>query len=175
MHIFSTLKPRVGYGVTGNQAISPYQTITRYKAAYYSANNGTIQVGANPALIANKSLTWESTKQVNVGLDAGFFHDRLTFTVDMYHKKTKNLLQQMSLPTSTGFTSMWLNRGSVENRGLELSLNSIIAQGTIGWTAGANITFNKNKIVDIGLPEGKFGNMTLSAFLGTNVSGWKRV
>jgi TonB-linked SusC/RagA family outer membrane protein len=171
LNVFSTLKPRVGYGVTGNQAISPYQTITRYRAAYYSANNGTIQVGANPALIANKDLTWESTKQVNIGLDAGFFRDRLNFTVDLYHKKTKDLLQQISLPTSTGFTSMWLNRGSVENKGLELSVNSIISQGTIGWTAAANITFNKNKIADIGLPEGKFGNMILSAFLGTNVSG----
>jgi TonB-linked SusC/RagA family outer membrane protein len=171
MHVFSTLKPRLGFGVTGNQAISPYQTITRYRAAYYSANNGTIQVGANPALIANKDLTWESTKQVNIGLDAGFFRDRLNFTVDLYHKKTKDLLQQISLPTSTGFTSMWLNRGSVENKGLELSVNSIISQGTIGWTTAANITFNKNKIADIGLPEGKFGNMILSAFLGTNVSG----
>jgi hypothetical protein len=66
---------------------------------------------------------------------------------------------------------MWLNRGSVENKGLELSVNSIISQGPIGWTTAANITFNKNKIADIGLPEGKFGNMILSAFLGTNVSG----
>ncbi len=171
LNVFSTLKPRIGYGVTGNQAINPYQTITRYKAAYYSANNGTIQVGANPALISNKNLTWESTRQVNMGVDAGFFHDRLTLTADVYQKKTKDLLQQISLPTSTGFTSMWLNRGSIENKGLELSLNSIISQGTIGLTASANITFNKNKIADIGLPPGKFGNMALSAFLGNNVSG----
>ena len=92
LHVFSTLKPRIGYGLTGNQAISPYSTLTRYKAAYYASNNGTIVVGAAPALIANKNLTWESSTQLNLGLDAGFFSDRLTFTADLYRKKTKEPL-----------------------------------------------------------------------------------
>ena len=77
----------------------------------------------------------------------------------------------MSLPTSTGFKSMWTNRGSIENKGLELSVQGLVIDRKLKWNAGANIAFNRNKIVDIGLPEGKFGTKMLSAFLGVNVAG----
>lgn len=171
LHVFSTLKPRFGYGITGNQAISPYATLTRYTAGYYSNNNATVDVGAVPALIANKDLTWESSTQLNLGLDAGFFGERLTFTMDLYQKKTRNLLQQMSLPTSTGFSNMWTNRGSIENKGLELSVQGVILDKQLKWTSGFNVAFNRNKIADIGLPLSMFGNTQMKAFLGVNVSG----
>lgn len=171
LHIFSTLKPRFGYGVTGNQAISPYSTIARYKAAYYSTGNGSVAVGAVPAVLANPNLTWESSSQANLGLDAGILNDRLTFTVDLYHKKTKDLLQNFRIPISAGFTTIAANKGTIENKGLELSVQGLVADGNIKWNLGGNISFNRNRIVDIGQPEGQFGSRTLKAFYGVNVAG----
>jgi TonB-linked SusC/RagA family outer membrane protein len=171
LHIFSTLKPRFGYGATGNQAISPYSTIARYRSAYYSTSNGTIGVGAVPALIPNRNLTWETSSQVNVGLDAGIFNDRLTFTVDLYSKKTTDLLQSFKIPTSNGFGTIALNRGTIENKGLEMSVQALVVDKKMKWNVGGNISFNRNKIVDIGQPEGQFGNNTLKAFYGVNVAG----
>lgn len=91
--------------------------------------------------------------------------------MDIYQKKTNNLLQEMSLPTSTGFTKMWANRGSIENKGIEFTGQAIVIDRALTWSIGGNIAFNRNKIVDIGLPESDFGNMKLRAFLGTNVAG----
>ncbi len=171
LHIFSTLKPRFGYGLTGNQAISPYSTIARYKAAYYSTSNGSVAVGAIPDVLANPNLTWESSSQANLGLDAGIFNDRLTFTVDVYRKITKDLLQDFKIPVSAGFTSIAANKGSIENKGLELSVQGVVLDKKVKWNLGGNISFNKNKIVDIGQPEGQFGNLKLKAFYGSKVAG----
>jgi len=171
LNIFSTLKPRIGYGKTGNQAISPYSTISRYRSAYYSSGNGSVAVGAVPALIANKNLTWETSSQVNLGLDAGIFNDRLTFSFDIYHKKTSDLLQNFNIPTSAGFSTIAANKGSIENKGIELSLQALVIDKKIKWSLGGNISFNKNKITELGQPEGVFGNNRLVAFTGTTVAG----
>jgi len=171
LHIFSTLKPRFGYGLTGNQAINPYSTIARYKAAYYSTSNGSVAVGAIPDVLANPNLTWESSSQINLGLDAGIFNDRLTFTVDLYHKKTNDLLQDFKIPISAGFTTIAANKGSIENKGLEVSVQGLVIDRAVQWNIGGNISFNKNKIVDIGQPEGQFGSRTLKAFYGVKVAG----
>jgi TonB-linked SusC/RagA family outer membrane protein len=171
LNIFSTLKPRFGYGITGNQAISPYSTIARYRAAYYSTSNGSIGVGAVPALIPNKELTWESSSQANLGLDAGIFNDRLTLSIDLYKKKTKDLLQNFKIPVSTGFTTIASNKGSIENKGLEISVQGLVIDRKVKWNLGGNISFNKNKIVNLGQPQGVFGSRTLSAFYGDKVAG----
>jgi TonB-dependent starch-binding outer membrane protein SusC len=171
LNVFSTLKPRFGYGVTGNQAINPYSTIARYKAAYYSTGNGSLAVGAVPSILANPNLTWESSLQSNFGLDAGIFKDRITFTLDLYHKTTKDLLQDFKIPISAGFTSIAANKGSIENKGLELSMQGAVVDKSVKWNVGGNISFNKNKIVDLGQPEGKFGSHTLKAFYGVKISG----
>lgn len=172
LNIFSNLKPRIGFGMTGNQAISPYSTLTRFSPAYYAAHNESVVVGAKPSILANKELTWETSVQFNAGVDMGYFNNRINLNVDIYQKKTRDLLQQMSVPTSTGFSTMWVNRGSIENKGLEITLNGIALQKkNFEWNLGGNIAFNRNKIVDIGLPEGEFGNMVLKAFLGRNVAG----
>lgn len=128
-------------------------------------------MGAKPSIIANKELTWETSLQYNTGVDMGFFDNRLTFTVDVYKNKTKDLLQQISLPTSTGFSNMWGNLGSIENKGIELDFSGIILNKKIKWDLGGNIALNRNKIVNTGLPEGEFGNMKLKAFLGKDVAG----
>jgi hypothetical protein len=124
-----------------------------------------------PALIPNQNLTWETSTQVNVGLDAGIFKDRLTFTVDVYKKKTTDLLQSFKIPTSTGFGNIALNRGSIENKGLEMTVQGLLIDREVKWNLGGNISFNRNKIVDIGQPEGQFGSRTLKAFYGVNVAG----
>ncbi len=171
LNVFSTLKPRFGYGLTGNQAISPYSTITRYRAGYYSTSNSSIAVGAVPALLANENLTWETSSQINAGLDMGFFDDRLTFTIDAYKKKTEDLLQSFKIPLSTGFGTMAKNMGSIENKGLEISTQAVAVDRDIKWNIGGNISFNRNKIVELGQPEGQFGALKLRAFTGINVAG----
>jgi TonB-linked SusC/RagA family outer membrane protein len=171
LNVFSTLKPRFGYGVTGNQAINPYSTIARYKAAYYSTGNGSLAVGAVPSILANPNLTWESSLQANLGLDAGIFNDRLTFTLDLYDKTTKDLLQDFKIPISAGFTSIASNKGTIKNKGLELSVQGAVIDKSVKWNVGGNISFNKNKIVDLGQPEGQFGSHMLKAFYGVKVSG----
>jgi hypothetical protein len=104
-------------------------------------------------------------------LDVGVYKDRLTLSIDVYHKKTRDLLQNFNIPTSTGFTSFASNKGTIENKGLEITLQGLVVDRQVKWNLGGNISFNKNKIVDIGQPEGQFGSQRLKAFTGTTVAG----
>ena len=154
LNVFSQLKLRAGWGQTGNQAIAPYQTFSNYDIAYYAqADNGT-GIGFVPINIANPNLKWETTTQTNVGLDFGFFNGRLTGTVDAYYKETKDLLQQMVLPTSTGFKTMMINRGTISNKGVDITINGVaIAKKDFEFSIGGNISFNKNEILYLGIPD----------------------
>ncbi|MCO6498008.1 MAG: TonB-dependent receptor [Chitinophagaceae bacterium] len=171
MPAFSDFKIRLGYGESGNQAIEPYATFARYNKVTYSDNGDAVTVGTVPVNLANPDLKWETTKQVNAGIDLGFFEGRLTATIDVYHKKTTDLLQTLLLPASSGFNSMVVNRGSLENRGLEIAVNGVMVEKkNWNWSAGGNISFNRNKILDLGLPEGSFGAVVGSGFVGGGVS-----
>jgi len=153
LDIFYNLKLRFGWGVTGNQAIRPYQTLSTYHTDYYVDGNGTTVIGSVPSRIANPDLTWESTEQYNVGTDISVFDGNLSMTVDAYYKKTKDLLQNINLPTSTGFPFMTVNRGSLENKGLELALDAILIHNKeMDFSMGGHISFNRNKVLSLGLP-----------------------
>jgi len=153
LDIFYNLKLRFGWGVTGNQAIRPYQTLSTYHTDYYVDGNGTTIIGSVPSRIANPNLTWESTEQYNVGTDISVFDGNLSMTVDAYYKKTKDLLQNINLPTSTGFPFMTVNRGSLENKGLELALDAILIHNKeMDFSMGGHISFNRNKVLSLGLP-----------------------
>jgi hypothetical protein len=89
-----------------------------------------------------------------VGLDLGFFKDRLTASVDAYYKETKDLLQKMMLPTSTGFKTMMINRGTISNKGVDITITGVaIAKKDFNFTIGGNISFNKNEILYLGIPD----------------------
>lgn len=150
--IFSYLKLRASYGQTGNQALSDYMTMDRVRVANYplggSLNGGyTYDTGSGPR---NNDLKWETTDQTNLGVDMGFMNSRLNFSFNYYHKKTKDLLQTISIPSSTGYRTMWTNNGGVRNTGFELSGSAVIVNNR-DWTfsVDANISWNRNRLFDL--------------------------
>jgi TonB-linked SusC/RagA family outer membrane protein len=167
----SDFKIRAGYGESGNQGIDPYATFSRYGNNRYSNDGNAVTIGSGPSNIANPNLKWETTRQFNAGVDLGFFKDRLTATVDVYHKTTVDLLQSFNLPLSAGFNSIVINRGSLENTGLEIALNGVILDTKdLNWTISPNISFNRNKLLNLGLPEGTFGTMQGVGYIGQGIS-----
>jgi len=152
LDVFHNFKVRLGWGLTGNQAIQPYQTLSTYSTAYYVDANGNTLIGSAPARIANPDLTWETTDQLNAGIDISVFSGRLNLTADAYYKTTKDLLQDIQLPTSAGFSSMTINRGEIINKGIEFSLDGIIVnKKDFTIDAGAHISFNKGEIGKLGI------------------------
>jgi TonB-linked SusC/RagA family outer membrane protein len=152
LDIFSELKLRGSWGIIGNQAISPYQTIASMSSGNnypYNGNDAT-DLGFVIANAPNPNLKWESTTQSNIGLDVSVFKGRLNATVDVYLKTTKNLLLNRTLPGYTGFSSIIDNVGSVENKGLELSISGDPLTGVVRWNSGFNISWNRNKVLDLG-------------------------
>lgn len=147
--IFDQLKLRASYGETGNQGIGSYRTLPMLSVANYpfagGINSGFAQVDWRGPVADD--LRWETTAQYNVGLDMGFLNGRINLTVDYYHKKTRDLLQEVKIPLSTGFANMMVNSGYVTNEGLEISGKFYLLQNTpLKWNIDANISFNKNQI-----------------------------
>ena len=148
LNIFSNLKFRLSFGQTGNQGIGSYRTLTILEPANYyfgTQNRGVAQIDWRGE--ANKGLKWETTNQFNFGIDFGFLDNRLQFVIDYYYKKTRDLLQNVSRPYSTGYGQMLINSGNVSNEGLEMTLTyDVLRRGPWKWNLNANISFNKNKI-----------------------------
>lgn len=169
--VLSNLKLRAGWGQVGNQAISPYQTMPSYNNVIAARPDGTSEPGIVPGLIPNPDLKWETSEQYNVGVDLGLWEQRLTFTADFFLKNTKDLLQQIAIPHSSGFGSMWINNGRVENKGVELALEgAIIKTKDWHWSLGGNISFVKNTIRDLGMAPSDFGVLkNVSGYWGDNV------
>lgn len=131
----SQLKIRVSYGVTGNQSIDPYSTFSMYGSnsnLYYADGSGNAQTAFTVTNLSNNSLKWEKTASWNAGLDFGLFNSRLSGTLDVYQKKTTDLLISRTLPGSAGFASTYYNQGAMKNNGVELSLNAQIIDKKIG-------------------------------------------
>ncbi len=172
----SNLKFRASWGQVGNQAISPYQTFNNYGAVFYSDENNSSVLGVAPLNIANQDLTWETTTQINFGLDFDLFNNRITSSVDVYQKETTDLLINSPTPSSTGFQRFLINQGGLENKGVEFSLNTIIVDSEdFSFSLGGNISFNKSEIIDLSeLPPSDIyidGELTsVSYYLGNNVS-----
>src|SRR5690606_1005003 len=138
------LKIRLSYGRTGNQEIPQYRSL----AALSNSNapiGGSIASGLTPSRVANPNLRWESTEQYDVGLDVGLFSNRIKLTADYYNKRTIDLLLDVAIPNSSGFGTALQNVGSIENRGVELALNTINTDRAFKWETSCNITFNGNR------------------------------
>jgi len=138
------LKLRASYGRTGNAEIGEGAYYSLYSVANYPDNPGYI-----PTQIGNPDLHWEKTDQFDVGLEFGFFNQRLSGEIDYYNKKTSDLLLNVNIPGTTGFTSTLQNLGNMTNKGWEITLNSINLDGEFSWTTNFNIGFNKNRVTDI--------------------------
>ena len=167
----SNLKLRLGWGMTGNQSISAYATQNTYGNVEYATGGGQNTVGLHPSKIANPDLKWEATTQYNAGIDFGILKNRLTLSVDVYHKETNDILQSMNTAVSTGYSSIYVNCGSIQNNGIEVALNAVpVSTKDFTWTIGANISHNKNRITNLGLPLTKYGTEYYEAYYGTNLS-----
>lgn len=144
----SDLKVRVGWGLVGND-LGPYAYIgTVGTGANYPIGNAILP-GTYPGSIQNNDLGWESTEQINVGLDLAALDGRIQFTADAYLKKTSDLLLYVPLPRSTGYDVGVQNVGNVENRGLEFQVSSRNLVGEFTWDTDFNISFNRNKVINI--------------------------
>ena len=151
----SDLKLRASYGVTGNNFIDNYGAIGLLTGDNYVFGSGTGNLvnGLAQNTLSNPELSWETTRQLDVGLELGLFEDRLFFVADYYLSNTSDLLLEVPIPTSTGFDISLQNIGKVENEGLEFALTSRNFTGNFQWTTNANISFNRNKVLALG-PEG---------------------
>ncbi|UEG51354.1 TonB-dependent receptor [Mucilaginibacter daejeonensis] len=149
--VVSDLKFRGSYGLTGNERIPPYQSLATLSPVYYSNASNTASLGYAPNTIANPNLTWETTYAYDAGLDLSLWKDRISLTADVYLKQTKDLLIQADIPSQSGFMRQYQNLGQIDNKGIELALNTInIRKGSFSWTSNINISMNRNKVVSLG-------------------------
>lgn len=161
--IVSNLKFRLSYGETGNQGVAPYQSQSALVAGNYPYSgtlNSTYQYGT---VMPNPDLKWEKTAQYNAGFDLGLFSDRISITADVYKKNTTDLLQSMNLASSTGFSSIYKNAGSLSNVGVELSVTGVILKGDFYWDMAGTWSTNKIKVTSLG---------DLQSYPGYHVWGW---
>jgi TonB-linked SusC/RagA family outer membrane protein len=140
----SFLKLRGSWGLTGNAEIGNFN----YQGLYGSSNYNGVP-GISHTQFANPDLKWETTEQTNIGVDFGLFKDRLTGEFDYYVKRTSDLLLNVNVPATTGFATQLRNVGNLENKGVELVLNSYNMVGEFEWKTTFNIARNRNKITDL--------------------------
>lgn len=153
------LKVRASIGLTGNDGISDFSSLGLYGGGF---NYGGVS-GTAPIQLPNPDLKWESTLQKGIGFDLGIFDDRLSLNVDLYMNKTSDLLLDRPIPSSTGYTSITANIGDLENKGIEVMLNTKNIKGAFTWNTSFNIAANRNKVLKLnnGQPitdQGRGGN-----------------
>jgi len=142
----SNFKVRLGWGIVGNDRISNYLSMDLYEASKYGVGNNTVTV-LTPKQLKNANLKWEGSSTINLGVDLGFLDNRLNVTADFFVKNTKDLLLAQSLAHVTGFDSQMQNIGKIQNKGIELSLNSTnIQTRDFSWQTNFNISFIKNTL-----------------------------
>lgn len=153
----SELKFRVGYGVTGSTAISPYSTQNTLESVNVVFDKQTT-VGYAPKDTYLGDLRWETTAQLNTGFDLSVFHDRLRITADYYHKRTYDLLNDVEMPRSSGYTTALRNIGSIRNSGVELQVDARLIDRSVKWDVGVNFSLNRSKILKLADGKDIFGS-----------------
>lgn len=150
LDVFNSLKLRASWGRTGNQEIGNYQSMSTY-AAGQKAVIGEVQVSTTtPSRLPNPNLKWETSEQLNFGLDFSIVNSRLSGSLDYFFKDTKDMLLNLAVPRTTGFSTMMTNIGAVRNSGFELMLNSVNLKGSVNWETNLNLAWLKNEVLDLG-------------------------
>ena len=145
--VISNLKLRTSYGITGNSEITAYQSLAGL-GNYAVIFNNARQVGIGINRLANPDLRWEKTEQIDAGLELGLLNNKINIEVDLYRKLTTDMLLSAPVPSSSGFTTVSQNVGSMENRGVEFAINSVnVASPNFTWNTSFNISFNQNKVI----------------------------
>ena len=153
-------KLRLSYGLSGNNRIADFlydplfgsgQSLGGTPANTYYALNDIPIPGIAPVTLANPNLKWETTASTNVGLDLSLFNNRVQFTTDVYYNRTSDLLLNLAINPTTGYTTQLINIGATSNRGLELQLTGTVMQTPdFSWTANTNFSFNRNRVESLG-------------------------
>ncbi len=168
---FDLLKLRLGWGQTGNNVFGNFLA----RQLYAGGKNYLGVPGTAPTQIGNANLRWETTTQTNIGLDFGFFRNRIAGSLDVYLKSTKDLLLDRPIPTTSGFTSVVQNVGDVENKGIDLTLNTLnVQRGTFSWASTFTLGYVKNTVkklvngvpIDAGWDNRIAEGQPLGSFLG---------
>lgn len=142
----NVLKLRLSYGLNGNDNIAPYQAYGVYASTAYNGSTGML-----PDSPSNSSLSWEINKTWNLGLDFGFFKGKLNGSIDIYNRDTEDMLLSKQVPQTSGFSTNFMNIGSLRNNGVEFQLDGeIFSTKELVWTAGFNVAYNKTEILDLG-------------------------
>ncbi|MEM9830910.1 MAG: TonB-dependent receptor [Bacteroidota bacterium] len=149
--LLSDLKARVSYGQIGNQGLGNGQS----QANFSPLNNAVVfrenqYVAYQPDNFPNPELRWETTTELNLGLDFGLFGNRITGSFEYYNRKTDDLLLEIPVPAQTGFIERWENAASIRNSGIELTLNTINLDGEFGWNTDIVISTNRNEVLELG-------------------------
>ncbi len=169
--LFSELKVRASIGRLGNQNIGDYAyaaTISQGGEWSDYVFGGNLATGSVQNTISNPNLTWEKANQMDLGIDFGILQNRIAGTVDLYYKKTTDLLWLVPLPTESGFDNSLTNIGQIDNKGIEFSLTTInINTKDFSWRTSGNISFNDNKIAE--LYNGKM-DVNKSLFVGRHIN-----
>ncbi|KGE15623.1 SusC/RagA family TonB-linked outer membrane protein [Sphingobacterium deserti] len=172
----SSLKLRGSYGVTGNQGVQPYQSLATLNTDFfYPIGGSSVAAGVGLGGAANPNLKWERTAQANIGVDLNMFNDRLIFNVDLYRKKTSDLLMSVPLPMTAGGNGTVLrNVGASENKGFEVYVGGSPISKTFKWETGVTFALNKNNVLSLfeGQQDLLLGNPGLPGF---NQSVWLEV
>jgi TonB-dependent starch-binding outer membrane protein SusC len=176
----SFAKIRASYGIIGNNNIGNYTQYALVNNTVNAVFGNNVATGAVVTSLANSNLGWETTKQLDIGLDLGLFNDRVQFVYDFYTKRTTNLLYSVQIPQEAGFTNFNDNIGEIRFWGHEFSLTSRNTVGRLKWTTNANISFNRNiveslapgidrvygnfHITQVGQPFGQFYGMVKQGY-----------
>ena len=146
LNVFSDLKLRVSYGEVGNSNVAAYSTQAGLLTTSYSFGSSAVS-GFAPAVIGNKDLKWERSQELNLGINMGFLNNRVSATLELYKRNTRDLILNQTLPTSTGFSSVITNVGKVSNKGIEIMLNTRnIETKNFSWSTSINFSKNINRI-----------------------------
>ena len=162
------LKLRLSYGQNGNQGIGRYASLAKLGLGAYNYNDDKV-ISLYPSAMANKDLKWERTSSWNFGIDFGLFNQRLNGSFEVYKSKTSDVLVKRTLPNVTGYSWVWANLGGVENKGLEIELNSVnIQNSNFSWTSGFTFSLNRDKITEL-YGDGATQDLTNGWFVGESI------
>jgi TonB-linked SusC/RagA family outer membrane protein len=166
----ASLKLRGSYGTTGNQGIGDFAS--RTLASGTSAYGGA--AGLAGSQFGNPNLKWEQTAETDVGVDVGLLGGRVELIADWYNRSTSNLLVQRPVPTTSGYSSVWDNVGSIRNRGVDLGLRTTNIEAAsprgFGWTTDFNVTWNRNLVTDLYRQPGDTTTPTITSTVSSRVT-----
>lgn len=168
IHWINELKPRVGYGVTGNSSVQPYTTSGPLSRNPYMFGATPI-IGYLPQLAGNSELGWEKTAQLNIGLDFALLNHRISGSIEVYEAKTSDLILARNLPSLSGYVQKFENVGKTRNRGLEITLSTVNFQ-TKDFAWNTDIIFGTNKEEYVELLNGKQDILSERRFIGHPLS-----